>query len=421
MNQVQNVTRSKLWTKNYNIMMVVSFILSISMTMTMATLPLYAQHIGGSTSTAGLVIGVFSFSALLFRPVVGNLLDSRGRKMVLIAGIIIFSLSQLSYVFAYTVGILLVLRFFHGIGFSAQSTSVGTIFSDITPADRLGEGIGYSATAGIIATAIGPALGLYLVGHSSYNMLFAAATFMGGISFLGGLLVNYEQKGKKQTLSTLNQQENGMILTEQESIKKPGKGGFFEKTSIPPAIVGFLVILTYGGVFTFVPSYALSLGIESAGAFFTVFSIAFLLVRPITGKLSDRYGVSLAILPGMAITFLAMMVLAFAASLPAFLVAGALYGLGYGAVQPTLNAVTFMFCPAERRGAANATYLSAMDIGMTLGPIVWGIVSQTAGFPYVYISSAVCVAIALVVYIFILHGRVSKNSSVQICDSTADA
>jgi len=72
----------------------------------MTTLPLYALHIGGDKSAAGLLTGPFSFSALLFRPFWGKLIDIRGRKTVLLAGILV-TLVSFAYSFAYAVVILL--------------------------------------------------------------------------------------------------------------------------------------------------------------------------------------------------------------------------------------------------------------------------------------------------------------------------
>lgn len=416
--QIQNTTQDKIWTKHFIIMIIVTFSISISMNMTNSTLPLYAQNIGGSTSSAGLIMGVFTLSALLFRPLFGNLLDSKGRKLVLITGIIMFSLVSSSYTFAYTVGILLILRFLHGIGFSAHSTASGTIVSDIIPAARIAEGIGYYGIANTIATAIGPALGLYLIGHSSYNILFVISFVLGVLGFISALFINYEHKGQKYA-DALPYIDRDRLVNAAAGNRK--KAVIFEKTAIPTSAVLFFIALTYGSILTFLPSYAAFRGIKDIGIFFTVYALALLITRPITGKLADRYGFSTVILPGMALLFLSLVILAFAASLSAFLIAGVLYGLGYGSTQPTLNAIMVKLCPVERRGAANATFFSTMDIGIGLGAVMWGVVSQKAGFSCVYLASAVCVMLAFIGYVFTLRNQLIERNSIRISNITADS
>lgn len=144
MKKLKNIHKEKLWSKYFILTTLTSLFIMISMQMTMTTLPIYTQYIGGNKFIAGLTTGIFSISALLFRPLFGNLLDSKGRKIILIISIIIFSLATLSYNFAYTIIILLVLRFIQGIGFSAYSNASGTIIADVVPGSRLGEGIGLS-------------------------------------------------------------------------------------------------------------------------------------------------------------------------------------------------------------------------------------------------------------------------------------
>ena len=102
-------------------------------------------------------------------------------------------------------------------------------------------------------------------------------------------------------------------------------------------------------------------------------------------------------------------ILAFASNLGMFVAAGLTYGLGFGSVQPTLNAIMIKLCPPERRGVGNATFFSAMDIGIGTGAILWGVVSQIAGFTYVFIGAALCIVVASGFYIFKLSKQLMVN------------
>jgi predicted MFS family arabinose efflux permease len=68
------------------------------------------------------------------------------------------------------------------------------------------------------------------------------------------------------------------------------------------------------------------------------------------------------------------------------------------------------FAPAARRGSANATFLAANDIGMGIGAIMWGLVSQSFGFAYIYLISSVLIALSIIVYLVVLKHRVNTHT-----------
>lgn len=401
------VHKEKLWTKYYIIVMIVTLLFGVSSTIHMSTLPLYAQEIGGDKSAAGMLTGLFSFSALLFRPPVGKFVDSKGRKIVLMAGIFIVTAVSFFYSFTQIVWVLLMLRFIHGIGMSAQSTTTGTIVADLVPHSRLMEGIGYFGISNVLATAIGPALGLYLIDFGGYRFLYLI-TF--AICLAGAVLaafINYE-KERKAKLQEENKHQQAQEIAPAEEKKEVPKGAFFEKTTLLPAAIMLFVSFSMSAIMSFLPSYALSRNVSSIGLFFTVYAGALLISRLFTGRLSDRFGATVVFIPGLAIFTLSLFTIAMATSLQAFLVAAVFYGLGSGTVMPILNAITIKLCPPDRRGAANATFFAAIDVGMGAGSIVWGFVSQNAGFPIIYFLSTAIVIIPALLYLFGLRKKLQK-------------
>ena len=133
-------------------------------------------------------------AAILFRPLFGTLIDDKSRRMVLIIGCIISTVISLSYVLAFSIGILLLVRSLHGIGFSATTNASGTIVSDIVPRSRLAEGVGYFGLSNTLATAVGPALSLLLIQHFNFNVLFLVASIISFIALCCGFFIDYEKK-----------------------------------------------------------------------------------------------------------------------------------------------------------------------------------------------------------------------------------
>lgn len=387
-----------LWGRTFILTILASFFTITSTHVLMSTLPIYVQQMGGSKTAAGLIISVFTISAVLFRPLAGNLVDTKGRRVVLLAGIAILILGSFSYAFVSTVVLLLVIRFFHGIGWSAATTASGTVVADIVPPERRGEGIGYYGVASTLAMAVGPSLGLYLSGRHGYHAVFVFSCLLGAIGLAGAVMIGYEGKGREQ-VDHRDRREKGL----------PGFEGLVEKTALPTSAVILFIAFTYGGIITFIPSYALYRGIDNAGSFFTVYALAVLAARLFTGRIADKYGGSRVMLPGMLLMGLSLVMLAYALTMGGFLLAGVFYGLGFGAVQPVLNAITVTLAPENRRGAANATFFSAMDVGIGIGAAAWGIVSQRSGFPFVYGLSSVFILLSLAAYFAVLKNKLPEN------------
>jgi MFS family permease len=360
---------------------------------------MYVEHIGGSKSVVGIATGILTMAALLFRSVFGNLTDNKGRRLVLLIGVSILSFVSLSYNFATTITMLLALRFLQGIGLSAQSTAVGTIISDIVPPSKLGVGVGYNGIAATAATAIGPALGMFLIHRFDYNIFYIITFVFGAIALLFSFPLKYEKN--KSVLSKK--------AVSSESIEK--KNVLFEASALPASLIVFFIMFTASSIFAFIPSYAASVGVKGIGVFFTVYAITFFINRTMTDKLTRKFGTSKIILSGMIILMLSFLILSFAKSLPLFLIGAVLYGVGFSSTQPTLNAMAVSLCTPDRRGVANSTFFSAMDIGYSFGAFAWGFVSQQMSFTYVYLGSILCIVFSTMLYSFVMVNRISKSNN----------
>lgn len=188
--------------------------------------------------------------------------------------------------------------------------------------------------------------------------------------------------------------------------KQNGKtNSFVEQTALRTCIVMIFSVLAVSAVFSFMPLFGEERNIDNIGLFFTFYAVSMIVTRILTGKIADQYGYIKVIIPSIAITLLLFITLIYAYSLPMVLLAAIFYGVGYGTLQPVLNAVVIKLSPVERRGAANATFFATLDIGFGLGSFIWGGVSQVAGFTVVFIGCAACIVASLLAFYFILRGQ----------------
>lgn len=386
----------RLWTKNYVTVLVVSLLIGSAISMLMSTISLYAKHLGAVNAVSGLVVGVYAYTSLLCRPLVGSLLDRHGRKPVLVGGVIILSAIFLMYNFSYTVIFLLWLRVIQGIGFSAYNTAVNTAAADIVPRSRLSEGIGYFSITLTLPTAFGPSLGLYIIDRSGYSLLFLIAFLLVLCGLIASLFI--KNTGKPQVPAVK---------------QKLSFDSFFEKKALGESLVMFFIALGLGGIITFLPYFGQERGIAGIGSYFTVYAIFLIISRLFSGKIADKIGMTVVVVPGTLSVMLSFIILSFSKTLLPCLVSAAFFGLGYGILLPVMNAAVIRKCDASRKGVANSTFTAAMDIGMGTGSIVWGAISQRFGFLPVYMLCACCAVISLLTYICIRQNFSQNNSNVQ--------
>lgn len=368
----------KLWTRNFILIALINLVIFLGFQMLMPTLPFYVTYIGGSNAAAGLVIGVFAVSSVLVRPFAGKAIDTYGRKGVFLLGLGVFLASVLIYNWISLVAVLMFFRFIHGLGWGASSTAAGTIAADVIPKQRLAEGMSFYGLASNIAMAVAPALGLYLIQQYGFSTLFFASASASALALTLALFIRYQR-------------------TPQDSTKT--KSALFEKSAFRPSLIIFFVTMTYGAIVSFLALYAKQLGIANIGPFFTVYALTLIIVRPVFGKVADRRGYNIVMIPGLLAVFVTMLLIANSQALGLLIVAAVIYGIGFGAVQPTLQAMTVKNVPFNRRGAANGTFYSAFDLGIGLGSGIWGTIAQTFGYSQMYLLASVPALIAFILYL----------------------
>jgi len=352
--------------------------------------------LGGTEAQIGLVIGAFSLSAVIFRPLVGVLLDRFGRRLFIAWGLFLFAVAMYLYGWAGGVIALLGLRILHGMAWAIATTAILTAITDIIPPPRRGEGIGWFSASITLAMAIGPILGIWVT-QNLPGQLFLVASGLCAVALLltlGAKLPFQPPAGAR-----------AIVL--------------LEKSALPVAAAALLLFIAYGGVIAFVALFADSIRVNPA-AFFLTFAATLALSRPLAGKLSDRYGEISVIVPAVVIKILALLTLSFSTGLSGVLVAAVLYGIGFGSAQPALHAAIIRLARPDRRGAANASFGSAADLGIGLGAIMLGWVSQHTSYQVLFTVSAVPVALSLIIFALFAKRLLRGRNTGALRDSSSE-
>jgi MFS family permease len=367
----------RLWTKSYIKLTITALLLFSGFYLLMPTLPMFIKELGGSESQVGFIIGVFTISAVIIRPLIGGLMDKYGRRVFIISGLLFFAITMYFYNLVIGIVFLVILRILHGVSWAMATTSIGTAVTDVIPESRRGEGMGWYGLSMTLGMALGPILGLWVAESFSFNYLFVLCTILALIAFI----LAFSTK----------------IPVIEHTHKS--KISFLGKEFLPMAIVTFFLSITFGGITIFLPLFAAKIQVN-AGTFFLVYAVTLALIRPITGKISDKYGEDVIIIPALFTLIIALLVLTFTNGIVGLVITAILYGIGFGSAQPALQVAILRLAKPEKIGVANATFFTAFDLGIGFGSIILGLILQLIGYKLLFIVCATSGFISLLIFIF---------------------
>lgn len=342
-------------------------------------LPDYLTAMGGQAHI-GLIIALFTFTAGLSRPFSGKLTDTIGRVPVMAFGSLVCCVASLFYPFVHVVWGFLLLRFLHGFSTGTKPTATAAYVADIIPENRRGEAAGMLGIFTATGMSLGPAIGSYLTMSMGINPMFFVSSAFALLSIL--ILLNMKE--------TLVQKERFRL-----SMLKISRSDLFEPRVLNVFLVMFAVSFSSGVILTLIPDVSKTLGIHNKGLFFTVYTIASLVIRVFASKSSDVYGRVPVMIVSSILLAVGMGILGVSQSVWSFWTAAILFGLSWGLNTPTLTAWTIDLSHPDYRGRALATMYIALEAGIGVGAwwSGWWYGGKFANIPVAfYVSSVLALA-----------------------------
>ena len=379
--------KSKLWSKEFIIIFITTFFVALTFYLLMTTMTIYTiESFNASQSQAGLASGIFVIGSLISRCLSGRYIEVIGRRKMLYGSLFLFFIATLAYFPIGNLALLLVVRFMHGVAFGVATTVMPTVITDIIPSERRGEGISYFSLSPALAMAIGPFLGLYIMQHADYTMIFAVCTVFAVMSIIITLFARIPEttmpKARLNSTSGFKWQY------------------YFETSAIPISLVMLLMGMAYSGILAFINSYAMEIHLISASSFFFIIYAVFIIIsRPFTGRLLDIKGDNFVMYPALLLFTLSLVLLSQAETGTILLLAGALVGLGFGTIMSCGQAIATKAVPQHRLGLATATFFFCLDLGVGVGPYLIGSIIPIVGFRGMYIVTGYY---SIFLYYFIL-------------------
>ncbi len=369
----------KLFTRSFAAVFAANILTANCFYILIASLPIYVtEALKLGQTNVGLLMGAFAITSVLIRPFSGFLLDNAGRLKVYLPALVMFALCAFGYAFTASFAALLTLRMLHGVAWGLSGTAGATIAADIVPKERRAEGLGYYSMAMSVGMALGPAVGVLLLGLFPYETVFLCCGALATLAVVAGFQVRPPavplQKGAFSPTALI------------------------EKRVLSIAFMQLFFGISYGSIMSFAIVYGKQMGMGGTGYFFMIFAVFMALMRPISGKYLDKNGPGHIMGLGLIATMGGFALIAAAKGIVAYLAAAIVLGVGTGIVLPLFMAMAVNVVAPQRRGAANATVFTAFDLGIGAGSMFLGVVADLASMSAMYLFACGILIIPLVYY-----------------------
>ena len=348
-------------------------------------LPLYlSEHFGATKDVIGLVLSGYTITALLLRPFSGYFVDSFPRKTVLMISFGLFAIFFAGYLAASTLLLFLIVRTLHGGPFGALTVANSTVAIDVLPSSRRTEGIGYYGLSNNLSMAIAPTVGVFVYKYThSFELLFWIALIVAVCGWMVDATVDLKPRNVECGVRSENSSAAFHIPLSWDR--------FF-------LVRGWLIGLNMGAFgfsFGVLSNYLAIYGKEvmgitgGTGTYFMLCSIGLILSRLQGGKALRKGRLTHNAGEGMVISLIGYTLFILMPSLMpghqgaimvAYYGSALLIGLGNGHMWPAFQNMTINVATNSQRGTANSTILISWDIGMGLGILVGGVVSELLGY-----------------------------------------
>lgn len=348
----------------------------------------FLERLGGG-EYKGLIIALFTLTAMISRPFSGKLADKLGRVPVIMVGSVVCFLCSLVYPILTSVAGFMLLRLVHGFSTGFTPTGTAAYMSDVIPASRRGEAMGMLGTFGSLGMAAGPALGGMLANHVSLEAVFYCASAFGLIS----IIILF---GIHETLKSREPFRLSMLKVRKEDL--------FEPRVLAPCIVMVCLGFSYGTVFTLIPDFGEEVSIRNKGLLFTYMTMSALVVRLMGGRASDRWGRKAVLRVCSLFIAVAMITIAFANSPLQLIIGMTLYGLAHGTTSPTLIAWATDLSDPEHKGRGVASVYIFMELGIGVGALASGLIYSNDASRFVY-AFALCSSLAVIALSYLMFSR----------------
>jgi MFS family permease len=380
--------------KVFSTLFLAVFSVTLGVGLVVPLLPVYAYELGATGLYIGFIFGAFSLSRTIFLPYFGHLSDLRGRKPFLTIGLLAYFLVSMAYVVSKDVHFFILIRFFQGIA-SAMILPVAQAYvGEITPEHKEGFMMGLFNVSLYAGLSIGPIAGGMVKDTYGIQSSFLS---MGLVSLIGFLLclVFLPPRTQENLLKRTKPPLGYRILIRDKFV-----GGLF--------IFRFTYTACIGLVWAFLPLFAhaeFRLSSSAIGILVMLGVLTSGFLQTPMGFLADRVNKRVLIAIGGLVTAGAVFSFVHVQGFWGLFVSNVLFGVGGGISVPAVMAMTVIIGrKTDSMGSVMAILTMGHSLGMLMGPIVAGIMTDVFQLTLAFMGGTVLMVIGVGVALLLTSG-----------------
>lgn len=366
-------------------------------------LALYAKEFGVGTTMVGLTVTVFAVARLIVNIPAGMIADRFGRRVILIGGPAITAIGMIGSGFADSIWTLLIWRFVAGAGSAFYMSGAMVYLIDIARPDQLSRYVATNQWALSLGVALGPGIGGIVADKWGLGAPFfvvggtALAASLYAIVRLPETLVRAVDDPADSTQSA--HASEGDIAGEP---RETALGLLRSRPFLLLAFTATTIFMTRAGSRgTLMPLRAdqsIGWGPREIGLLFTFTGAITLLTLMPAAKAADSIGRRWVILFSGVMAGLGGLIIAGSATVAAFVIGNVVMSLGTGTAGPAPAAFVADITPPHLRGVLVGMYRSAGDVGVIVGPVLLGWLSDQTSIATALRLAAILVMVAAVMF-----------------------
>jgi EmrB/QacA subfamily drug resistance transporter len=400
------------------------FMIMLDNTVVNVALPSIQRDLGTDLSELQWIVTGYALTFAALMLIGGKVADAYGRRLIFVVGIAIFTGASLLCGLAESGDMLIAARVLQGVGAALMNPATLSIIAATFPPHQRGMAIGIWVGVAGLALAIGPLVGGLLTDYLDWSWIFFVNVPVGILAIAASFLFIDESRDRthqRLDLPGLAASGIGLFAMTYALIEANTYGWgsarilgafalagvallafvllerhqrapmlplelFRSGTYTGANLVILLVALAMFGVFFFVSLYMqniLGYSAVQTGAAFLPMTILIILVAPIAGRTSDRFGSRGLMTAGMILIAVHLVYFSsltenssFWNLLPALMIGG----VGMALTMTPSAAAATRSVPVDKAGVGSAVLNSARQVGGTMGIAVMGaVVASAAG------------------------------------------
>ncbi|MCQ4922942.1 MFS transporter [Tissierella carlieri] len=363
--------------------------------------PIYASSIGANIIQIGYLYSIFSIISIIIRPIVGNLIDKRGRRTGILIGTVLYTIVNVFFIMAKDFKYLLIGRIIQSLGGSFLWISVDTFISDISDRTNRGKNFGLLNQSIAKGEWIGSFVGFTILFNNltdnPFKLIFTIFLVTNFIS------VYYTIKNVPETISLKREYEAGNIKDKKQLKYFLGIIG----------AISFITSLT-APIYLIYLQENITKDIGLISFLFIPASILALFLPNIFGSFSDKYGREKIVIAGMFINAILQIFIPFNKEYYSFMILYTLISIVVMFYSPAFSSLIIDFVGENKRGRSYGLYSFASGIGGAIGYMAGSYIYENIGNDILFYTKGILLVVMtlFICYLYIKNIRMNRKMEI---------